>query len=385
MSFLAPGFLIAAAAAACGIIALHLIVRRRPRATLFPTARFVPDEPVAARKRAINLADLLLLLIRVLVVLLVGAALARPVVAGFRKNIVRVFAADVSGSVASIDEVRDSVRSAHNSGDLVIAFDTAAHMVSTPDSLVRGGADESHLPGSLSAGLIAAMRAGSSLRARADSVELVIVSPVSEDERDRATAAIRSVWPGRVRLVRVAAARDSEPQAESAVAFAGAERPAFAVARTRIDTVGAVISDGHVVVAPFERRWRFINDSLRRKRVIARWVDGQPAAIERDSGRACIKSVLVSADSTGDAVLRPDFVAFQKALAAPCRPSQSRPDTTLALMLTSGRERLASTASLPVAMDGTSVIAQWMILVAIVLAIVEIVLRRSGVDRVTEK
>lgn len=385
MSFLAPGFLIAAAVAACGIVALHLIVRRRPRATPFPTARFVPDEPVAARKRAINLSDLLLLLVRVLAILLVGAALARPVIAGVRKNIVRVFAADVSGSVASVGEVRDSVRSAHKAGDVLIAFDTVARVVATPDSLVAGGAAENHLPASLSAGLIAAMRTGSSLRARADSVELVIVSPVTEDEGDRATSAIRSVWPGRVRLVRVAAALDSDAQTESSVAFAGAERPAFAVAQNRIDTVGAVTADGHVVVAPFERRWRYIADSLRGMRVIARWVDGQPAAIEKVSGGACIKSVLVPVDSTGDIVLRPDFVAFRRSVAAPCRRAQSRADTGLALSLAGGGERLASTASLPAAVDSGSVVARWMLLAAIVLTIVEMVLRRTRVYRAEEK
>ncbi|MEO7218689.1 MAG: BatA domain-containing protein [Gemmatimonadaceae bacterium] len=385
MSFLAPGFLIAAAVAACGIVALHLIVRRRPRATPFPTARFVPDEPVAARKRAINLSDLLLLLVRVLAILLVGAALARPVIAGVRKNIIRVFAADVSGSVASIGEVRDSVRSAHKAGDVVIAFDTVARVVSTPDSLVGGGAAGNQLPGSLSAGLIAAMRAGSSLRARADSVELVIVSPATEDEGDRATSAIRSVWPGRVRLVRVAAARHSKAQTASAVAFAGAERPAFAVAQNRIDTVGAVIAGGHVVVAPFERRWRFIADSLGQARVIARWVDGQPAAIEKDSGGACTKSVLVSVDSTGDIALRPDFIAFRNAIAAPCRRAQSGADTGLAVLLAGRSERLASTGSLPAAVDGRSMVARWMILAAIVLAIVEMVLRRPRVGRTEDK
>lgn len=378
MSFLAPGFLIAAAAAACGIIALHLIVSRRPRATPFPTARFVPDQPVAARKRAIQLSDLLILILRVLVIMLVGAALAQPILAAARKNIVRVLAADVSGSVASISEVRDSARAAHKPGDVMIAFDTIARVVTAPDSLMRLGTGENHHPGSLSAGLVAAMRAGAALRARADSVELVIISPATKDEGDRATKKIRSEWPGRVRLVRVAAAQDSETDAEPPVAFAGIARPAFAIARNRIDTVGAVVADGNVVVAPFERRWRFITDSLQGARVIARWVDGQPAAVEYDSGGACAKSVLVPIDSTGDIILRPDFVAFRRSLSAPCRRAQSLSDSTLALTFAGGYESLASTAALPATTEGGTLAERWLILSAIILAIVEMVVRRRG-------
>lgn len=385
MSFLAPGFLIAAAAAACGIIALHLIVRRRPRATLFPTARFVPAQPVAARRRAIDLPDLLILLLRVFVVMLVGAALAQPVLVGARKNIVRIVAADVSGSVASVSEVRDSVRAAHKAGDVVIAFDTIARMVIAPDSITRLSVTENHLPGSLSAGLIAAMRAGSALRDRADSVELLIISPATEDEGDRATIEIRSEWPGRVRLVRVAAVQDSGTATESPVTFAGMVRPAFAVARNRIDTVGAVVADGNVVVAPFERRWRFVTDSSQRARVIARWVDGQPAAIEYDSGGECTKSVLVPLDSAGDIILRPDFVAFRKSLATPCRRARSRSDSTLALILAGGPQGLASTASLPNATGTGSRASRWLILAAIILAIVEMVLRRAVPERMVDK
>ncbi|HWG33710.1 MAG TPA: BatA domain-containing protein, partial [Gemmatimonadaceae bacterium] len=190
MSFLAPGFLIAAAGAALGVVALHFIVTRRPRAVAFPTARFVPDVPVTARARSVQLSDLLLLAIRVLIILLAGAALARPIFPPERERVVRVIAADVSGSVQNVAETRDSVRALFRPGDAVVLFDTATWPVETPDSVrARAGVASN---GSLSAGLIGALRAGSRVREGADSVELLVVSPATLAERDRATAAIRA-------------------------------------------------------------------------------------------------------------------------------------------------------------------------------------------------
>jgi hypothetical protein len=383
MSFLVPGFLIAATAAAFGITVLHLIVTRRPRSTPFPTARFVPDAPIAARSRTIRFSDLWLLVVRVLAIMLAGAALARPVFTPRRESIVRIIAADVSGSVASVNEVRGSVRAMVRAGDAIVVFDTVAWTVGSADSVVgRAGGGSS---GSLSAGLIAALRAGSTVRDGADSVELVMVSPAAAAERDRATAMIRSEWPGRARLVRVTAATDSTVHPEQSAEFLGAGRPASAIARNRIDTAGAVVAGTNVVVAPFQRRWRFVADSLKGARVLARWIDGEPAVIERDSGRTCMKSSLVALDSTGDLTLRPSFVAFRKYVSAPCLHVDSSPDSVLESILAGGNGHLASTSSFPVAAGAGSPIARWLMLLAIVLAIVEMVVRRSAPDRELER
>ncbi|MFI5239997.1 MAG: BatA domain-containing protein, partial [Gemmatimonadales bacterium] len=192
MSFLAPAFLLASGIAACAVVALHFIVTRHPRSIPFPTARFVPDAPITARARALHLSELLLLAIRVLGIMLVGAALARPVWTPTRERIVRVIAADVSGAVANIEDVRDSARALLRPGDALVAFDTSAWAVASPDSLINRGGSAS--AGSLSAGLIAALRAGQRVRDGADSVELVVISPLVPAERDRATAAIRAAW-----------------------------------------------------------------------------------------------------------------------------------------------------------------------------------------------
>ncbi|MEP6905130.1 MAG: BatA domain-containing protein, partial [Gemmatimonadales bacterium] len=72
MTFLAPAFLWGAIAVAAGIVALHFIVTRQPRASVLPTARFVPDSPATAIVRDARPSDLLLMLLRVLVVLAAG-------------------------------------------------------------------------------------------------------------------------------------------------------------------------------------------------------------------------------------------------------------------------------------------------------------------------
>ena len=373
MSFLAPGYLTAAVVAAVGAVLLHFIVTRRPRSVAFPTARFVPDVPVAARARSVQLSDLLLLAVRVLAILFAGAALATPVFPPRREHVVRVIAADVSGSIANIGEIRDSVRSLYRAGDAIVVFDTAAKVVLTPDSVVENsGINES---GSLSAGLIAALHEGSRVRDGADSVELVLVSPVTVGESDRATHAIRALWRGRARVV--AAGASIRPVTSSPKpTFLDATRPMYAVARNRIDTVGAVIARGNVVVAPFERRWRFISDSLAHARVIARWADGEPAAIEHDSGETCIRSIAIPIDTSGDMILRPSFARFRAALSAPCQSVASQPDGAAARML-AGAGNLASTAQFPPPDDIDSPIARWLAAIAIVLAIAEMVLRRS--------
>jgi hypothetical protein len=375
VTFLASGYLTAAIVAAIGMIALHVITRRPPRAVAFPTTRFVPDAPVAARARSMRISDLALLAVRVLTVLCAGAALARPVPASHRERVARVIAADISGSVASVAETRDSARALFRPGDGLVLFDTAARSVSAPDSIdthVHRG-----IAGSLSAGLIAALREGSRIRDGADSVELVVVSPATGAEQDRATTTIRALWPGRARFVMVAAqAASPGAQREGDVRFLSRSRPAFAVSRSRIDTVGAVTAHGRVVIAPFERRWRYVPDSLTGSRVIARWVDGEPAAIARGSGADCVQSVAVPVDSSGDMLLRPSFLRFRAALAESCDAIASPPDAATAVML-AGTGQLAAASQFGPATGGDSALARWLAAAAIALAITDMILRRS--------
>ncbi len=387
MSFLAPGFLALAAAAAAVVVALHFYARQRPRAALLPTARFVPDLAARAPSRASRPADLLLLLLRVLAVLLVGAAFARPVLDLGRRPVARIFVVDRSRAVRSPLGVRDTVRSRLAAGDLVVLFDSAARVVreGALDALApgaggarRGGADldvataalaPAGPRGSLSAAFALALRSAPLVAPGSDSIELVVISPLVDEEWDAATADLRRLWRGRVTLVPVAAAetrpvaavdlrgdvadplratlglagrslrgsagntgavrlvRDRLTPADSAWARAGgvlvfwpANGPETAggpgTATGTLDTVGAVVAEGAVLVAPFARVRGVAGGEG--GLVVARWVDGAPAAVERSLGAGCERDVAIPVALRGDLALRAAAQHLVAALTAPC-------------------------------------------------------------------
>lgn len=365
MTFLAPIFFYLGLGVAAGAVALHLIVTRQPTSSPLPTVRFVPTSSVRVTTVAPVPEDLLVLLVRVLTAILIGAALARPVLTPNRRPVARVVMADVSRAVGNIAQVRDSARALLGPGDVLVAFDSAARVVRSGamDSASRLARTERD--GRLSPALIAALRVASAIRNEADSIELAIVSPLRASEVDGSTQAIRALWPGRVRVVRVAAGADSlaphaglaihggtdDPltlaaeaagiaasdsavrvvrgaalAADSAWAAGGrrtlvrwpaADAPRGWVARARVDTVGAVIAGEAALVFPLERRWA-LDSATHPTRVAARWVDGQPAAIDRAVGAGCIRDVAIPVPAQGDLVLRRMFGRFLRALGAPC-------------------------------------------------------------------
>jgi aerotolerance regulator-like protein len=246
VSFAAPGFLAAAFVVAAATAALHLLVLRPPPASVLPTARFVPVAPSMVRRRSRWPQDRILLALRVLTMLLVGAAFARPTIAVRRAPFVRIVAVDSAAPAA-----RDSAARYLHPGDTLIAFET-----------------------SLSTALVAARRTAAQLRA--DSLALIVVSPFTASAIDAATDALRAQWPAAIRAVRVAAA-------------APVARPAtirWTQPTGPVDTIGAVIADGIVAVAPFthSRGSRPSGGT-----VIARWVDGEPAAVEF----GCVREIAI--------------------------------------------------------------------------------------------
>src|SRR5258706_9312109 len=216
MTFLAPGYLFASMAVAAAIVAFHFIVTRQPRAAILPTARFVPDTRATTIAPARRPSDLLLMLLRVLLILAAGAGLARPVLTARRGAEARVILVDVSRSARDSIAIRDSVRAIYRNQDAVVLFDSSARLVAENVGDSLAALRPTGRRGNVSAALIAALRAGSSLRDRADSLELVIVSPFAREELDAATDTIRRLWPGKARLVRVAA-----PAVEPAAATSG--------------------------------------------------------------------------------------------------------------------------------------------------------------------
>jgi hypothetical protein len=429
MTFLSPLFLWGAIAAAAGIVALHFLVTKQPRASILPTARFVPDSPATATARDARPSDLLLMLLRVIVVLAAGAALAKPVVKPSKRAEGRVFVVDVSRSVANTREAADSVTGLYRDGDLIVAFGSATRALGAGgrDSLSTIRATDAR--GNLSAALIASLRAASDLRDKADSIELVIVSPLLAEEHDAATDSIRKLWPGRARLVRVAARADSpsivagtppeisidteatDPLTISVslasrtraplsarivrsatvsledsawmvsgnralVVWPVTERPRFTIARVPANVSGGVLSRDARVVSAFLRRWSFPTDSIGANRVVARWADGQPAAVESKMGAGCLRSVAIPVQVAGDLVIRSEFVRLVEGIAAPCGERGSPvPLSASAVASLAGSGRLASGGEFAAREDVASPLAPWLFGIALAAAIGELLAR----------
>lgn len=425
MTFLAPGFFFASLAVAAGVIALHFIVTRQPRAAILPTARFVPDLPATATARATRPSDLLLMLLRVLLVLAAGAGLAKPIFKPSRGAEARVILADVSRSNSDLSAVRDSVRALYRDHDALVVFDSSARVIATNarDSIAM--LEASQRRGNLSAALIAAMRAGSSLRDRADSIELIIVSPFAREEMDAATDSIRQLWPGRARLVRIGRTdsdvariaqkldikanavdplqvtaslarndstatglivRDPSEAVSNTIDRAVIEwpesaRPRGAVARAVKDTIGGVVSGNAAVIAAFERRWIYPADSLRGAEVVARWIDGEPAAIETARTSGCSRSVAISVNPAGDLVIRNDFVKLTAALSRDCVAGRARVPAPVAdVDKLAGQGALASRDAFQPRSDVRSGLAPWLIGLAVAAAIAELFVRRRRAE-----
>jgi hypothetical protein len=414
VSFLAPLWLAAAAAAALGVVALHLITTQRPPPSVLPTARFVPPGDARASSRAARPTDLLLLALRCAALLLVGTAFAGPVTRPGGSSLARVVIADRSrGAMA---DVRDSAVVLVRRGDALVMFDSGVTVVTsgTADSLRTFAAGRSR--GSLSAALVGARRAARGLVRGADSVELVIISPLSADEIDAASAGIFQRWPGRARLVRTAAARavgsvvtlvsDDPDDAlrppiaalNARAARDGGALPVTVVRRGLSAADSAAARDGAAVV-----RWPRIGAAtataqglwagtgtlvapLARMaiplggRAVARWADGERAAAEWPVGRGCVRVIGVGVPSAGDVTLQPAFTAVARSLLAPCDGAGSgarAPDSLATLFARAGA---AATAAALRSSDESSPLAPWLLGAALVLLAGELAVRRGSVE-----
>jgi hypothetical protein len=366
--------------------------------------------------------------LRVLLVLAAGAGLAKPVLTPSRVAHAWVILVDVSRSARDSIAIRDSVRAIYGSGDAVVAFDASARVVAgnVGDSL--GALRPSGKRGNLSAALITALRAGSILRERADSLALIIVSPFAAEELDAATDSIRTLWRGKARLVRIAEpaadtavfssklainadasdplavtvslARNtattgglidrgsaeaplptvpSEGTAAPLIEWPASTRPRLAIQRAVRDTVGGVMAGEAGVVSTFERRWSFPTDSLRGAEVIARWVDGEAAAIEKPDGGGCVRSVAIPVTPVGDFVIRHDFVRFVAALSRPCaRVTALIPADPALVAKLEGKGGFAPREAFQPLTDAHSDLAPWLFALALAAAIAELFVRRRA-------
>jgi hypothetical protein len=290
-------------------------------------------------------------------VLLIGLAFAGPIVRPARAPIVRIVMLDRSGAVAQPDSGAVIAASVLREGDVLVPFDTVATAVAWADGQSVPQARQA--PGDLAAALLVAMREARAVAARADSIELVLISPIDAAAWSPATLPVRAEWPGAIRIERLpAAALDSsvwridlradadDPLAATVALLGGAIRAPGGArvsrdAPTAADTAwardsggvlvhwpsgatsvadsatallgsGAVIARDAIAVAPWARGAR------PEGRPIAWWVDGAPAAGESPLGTGCVRRVAIGMPAAGDVALRPSTQHLLRALTGPC-------------------------------------------------------------------
>ncbi|HEY3258014.1 MAG TPA: hypothetical protein VGJ64_04100, partial [Gemmatimonadaceae bacterium] len=154
-------------------------------------------------------------------------------------------------------------------------------------------------------------------------------------------------------------------------------RPLFAVPHVPVDQSGGILSGDVRLIAAFDRRWIFPPDSLRAGRIVARWADGEPAAVEKSVGQGCIRSVAIPVTAVGDLVIRPEFIALLREIAAPCgEPRSTMPFASTVIASLGGRGRLAPSDAFPAREDIASPLARWLFGVALAAALAELLVRR---------
>lgn len=395
MTLLAPAYLGAGLAAAAAVVALHFLARRQPRPRSLPTARFVPVSASRASSLTRLPSDLVLLVMRVIVVVAAGLALARPVETPRRRQLARVVVVDRSGSPA--DRGAGAPTTEERSAQppiLLLPGDTVIEL--------RGPAR-----GSLSEGLARAVRAAGRLRSRADSLELVIVSALTRDHWDAATAAIRAQWNGRATVIRVPGliprpnaveletrANDPLRATLDLLGIAGAARATTAVRvirdrastasdsafassggalviwprrATAGDSIDAVYAGLALSAGPFPRTEVALPAGAR---PVAWSGDGSPVAHEVELGRGCVRVVRFDVPDRGDVALRAAFRRVARALLAPCGgPLDTTPldSARIAILTGSGGLRPGGVAAAGTGAGGGQLIALLLALSAVAL------------------
>jgi hypothetical protein len=391
MSFAAPWFLLGGAIAALAVVALHFLVRRQPERWQLPTTRFVPETNELAPARSLELSDRLLLALRVLAVTMAALAFARPSFDAARVPLMRVIVEDRSSAVADTSEVTRAAAE----GDRVVRMDS----------------------GSVSAALLRAIREARALRAAADSVAIVLVSPLAREQLDAATPAIRAVWPGGIELRRVAA-RTASPELGAVALRAPADDPLRATlalsglgirdaAPVRLvrdamlssadsawareaghvlvhwpgtqgparDTTGALVTPGTVLVASFARSVPASSGTA-----VAWWADGAVAATESVLGDGCVRTVSVPVTGEGDLALRERFRRVVHDLLGPCGGARdvTPADSAAVRMITGSAPVAVATSALPPHPDAGRAAMPWLLALALLFLVAEQLVRRRG-------
>ncbi len=211
LTFATPALLVAGALAALVPLLLHLIRRRPPSRSALPTVRFLREDARSAVRMS-RPTDLLLLALRMLLLLLAGAALARPAWVPAPEGVREVVLLERGAAMRENGAWNRAVGGARRTllapdgrarGELIL-FDTAAVRVPARrvtaalfDSLASAG--PSALPASYAAALRALEPVSRELRG-ADSVRVTMYSALRWGGWRPGTAALRrAAWPGAIR------------------------------------------------------------------------------------------------------------------------------------------------------------------------------------------
>jgi hypothetical protein len=409
MNVLAPGWIAIAAVASVAVAAIHLIAWRQPRAVKLPTARFVPDEPARRAARTVRPADPALMALRIVILMAGGLALARPTMTPDPRGQATVIAIEAGGDTAAL---RDSMRAIERSDRTAfVVFDTTA-TVYADEAEAWSAAGREPAVASISVGLVAAIREAHRLARDHESVLLVLASSFARRHFDDATRSIRDTWQDSIRVVRMPASEQSEPAvtvetratgddpvvggillarangllrgaarvvrdsvmaADNAWAEAGRTLVVWPRSTVRTESVDGVHAGGFTAIGHYLR-----GPAVDSGRVIARWVDGTPAAFEVSRGAGCVRSIGFDVPDAGDFVLTPSFQRLLSVLVAPCGDAHAPgvvPDSLIHALVPP--PAVAPQFALPDEVRAPNRLASSILLLAVLLSVVEMRVRRG--------
>jgi hypothetical protein len=116
--------------------------------------------------------------------------------------------------------------------------------------------------------------------------------------------------------------------------------------------------------------------------VVARWVDGSPAAVERPLGLGCIRTIGFDVPDVGDFTLSAGFQRIAAALLAPCggrEPGRVASDSLITALATAPPQ--PATVRVPDESATANRLVAALIILAVLLSIGELMLRRRPASR----
>lgn len=399
MTWLAPWALAAGALGMLGVVAAHLLTRQRPRALVLATARFLPAGMLEATTLQRVPMDRWWMLLRLLILALLAAGAAQPVVTGSRVPSRTALLLDRS---LPVDAQRRAL-STLASTDVVIAYDSIAVLVG-PDvrPVEAGGASLSSAFGRL-------VRVRDSLAAGARRLHVAIASEFRPGSLDPATEHLRMLVADSIIVMPVVVAPETARIRGPVTVHADGNDPIAATALLLGDSVAlasAIIERGasltrddssaanagatvfwwparvakgepklqaltvgtHTWIAPMERD---AASAAGTGHAIGWWADGTIAVRETRIGNGCLLRLGASLPGAGDHTLSLSAQAWLAAVLTACdrEPHVAAPAPAWLA------PPPASTTSVSERSVLVSSSAPWLIATALCLAAAELLLR----------